>query len=51
MVRVDVLPFGGIEEFPNVGKVMAVVYSNEAHDGSDVILGLPFAGLHFISPS
>jgi hypothetical protein len=31
-IRINVFAFGGIEERPNVGEVMAIVYPGKAHD-------------------
>jgi hypothetical protein len=48
-IHIDIFSFGGIEELPNVGEVMAIVDPSEAHKGRDVILCVPF-GIGIVSP-
>jgi hypothetical protein len=48
-ICINIFPFGGIEELPNAGEVMAIVDSGKAHQGCNVILCVPF-GIGIVLP-
>jgi hypothetical protein len=50
-VGINVLPFGGVEQFPDIGQVVAAVDPSEIHQIGDVVLGIPFSPFAVLSPT
>jgi hypothetical protein len=48
---VDVLPFGGVEQFPDIRQVVATVDPSKTHQSGDAVLGLPFSPFAVVSPT